>query len=309
MDTTQDHRPIMFGEVLFDMFPDGSVVLGGAPFNVAWHLQAFGMEPLLISRVGADALGRRVGAAMLEWGMDRSGLQIDSAHPTSTVDITFNDGEPEFDIVAERAIDYIDRYAIPPYWTSRPLYHGTLAMRGPVSKETLWELKSNSEGICFMDINLRPPWWSLDEVIKALDGVSCIKVNHDELEQIVQSGSILEEKVEWLFARTTAQTVLVTRGKEGAVVFGSDGSKASVVPELSLDVVDTVGAGDAFSAVMLMGLIKEWPIDVTLKRAQAFASSIVGVRGAVVNDKKFYNKFFMQWHNEISEEDSELVNI
>ena len=309
MDIAQDQRPIMFGEVLFDMFPDGSVVLGGAPFNVAWHLQAFGLEPLLISRVGADALGRRVGAAMLEWGMDRSGLQIDSAHPTSTVDITFSEGEPEFDIVADRAIDYIDRYAIPPYWSSRPLYHGTLAMRRSVSKETLWELKSNSEGLCFMDVNLRPPWWSLNEVIKALGGVSCIKVNHDELEQIVLNGSTLEGKVKWLFANTTAQLVLVTRGKQGAVVFKSDGAQASVVPKLSLEVVDTVGAGDAFSAVMLMGLIKDWPIDVTLDRAQEFASSIVGVRGAVVRDREFYNKFSRQWQNEISEEDSELVNI
>jgi fructokinase len=299
----------MFGEVLFDKFPDGSVALGGAPFNVAWHLQAFGLQPLLISRVGADALGRRVGAAMLEWGMDRSGLQIDSAHPTSTVNITFNDGEPEFDIVANRAIDYIDRYAIPPYWTSRPLYHGTLAMRRSVSKETLWELKSNSEGLCFMDVNLRPPWWTLDDVVKVLDGVGCIKVNHGELEQIVQSGSTLEERVEWLFARTTAQSVLVTRGKEGAVVFMSDGSQASIAPVQAIDVVDTVGAGDAFSAVMFMGLIKEWPIDVALSRAQSFASSIVGVRGAVVNDKKFYSNYLQQWHNEISQEDSELVNI
>lgn len=309
MDRTQDQRPIIFGEVLFDMFPDGSVALGGAPFNVAWHLQAFGLQPLLISRVGADALGRRVGAAMLEWGMDRSGLQIDSAHPTSTVNITFNDGEPEFDIVADRAIDYIDRYAIPPYWTTRPLYHGTLAMRRSVSKETLWELKGNSEGLCFMDVNLRPPWWSLDEVVKALDGVSCIKVNHYELDQIVQSGSTLEKKVEWLFARTTAQMVLVTRGKEGATVFMSDGTQAAVAPTLASEVVDTVGAGDAFSAVVLMGLIKEWSIDVTLSRAQSFASSIVGVRGAVVNDKKFYSNFSQQWHNEMSQEDSELVNI
>jgi fructokinase len=178
-----------------------------------------------------------------------------------------------------------------------------------VSKETLWELKSNSEGLCFLDVNLRPPWWTLSEVVAVLDGVSCIKVNHGELEQIVQSGSTLEEKVEWLFARTTAQTVLVTRGKEGAVAFMSDGTQASITPVQTIEVVDTVGAGDAFSAVMLMGLIKEWPIDVILGRAQSFASSIVGVRGAVVSDKKFYSNLLQQWHNEMSQEDSELVNI
>jgi fructokinase len=241
--------------------------------------------------------------------MDRSGLQIDSAHPTSTVDITLNDGEPEFDIVANRAIDYIDRYAIPPYWTSRPLYHGTLAMRRSVSRETLWELKGNSEGLCFMDINLRPPWWSLDEVTKALEGAGCIKVNSDELNQIVQSGSTTEEKVAWLFANTVAEKVLVTRGKEGAIIFMSDGTSSSVAPKLALDVVDTVGAGDAFSAVVLMGLIKQWPIDLMLERAQSFATAIVGVRGAVVKNRDFYRKFTLQWHDEVPEDDSELVKV
>ncbi len=304
MDGTLEKRPIMFGEVLFDMFPDGSVVLGGAPFNVAWHLQAFGLAPMLVSRVGADALGRRVGAAMLEWGMDRSGLQIDSAHPTGTVNITFNDGEPEFDIVPNRAFDYIDRYALPPYWTTRPLYYGTLAMRNKVSRETLWELKNNSEGFSFMDVNLRPPWWSLDDVLEVLQGASCIKVNHDELSQIVKKGITVESKVEWLLINSSAQSVLVTRGKEGAMVFMSDGSRAHIAPKPALNVVDTVGAGDAFSAIMLLGQIKEWPIDLTLERAQSFASAIVGVRGAVVKDMEFYRQFLQYWPSE--EEKSDL---
>jgi fructokinase len=292
-----DNRPIMFGEVLFDMFPDGSVVLGGAPFNVAWHLQAFGLEPLLISRVGTDALGRRVCNSMLEWGMDRAGLQIDSAHPTGTVTISINDGEPEFDIVPDRAYDYIDRYSLPPYWTSRPLYYGTMAMRNPVSKETLWELKNSSEGFSFMDVNLRPPWWSLDEVMQAMRGASCIKLNQDELNKIVQEGATVESKVEWLLANISPQSVLVTQGKEGAMIFQSDGTHSSVAPHSALTLVDTVGAGDAFSSIILMGQIKGWPIGITLERAQSFASAIVGVRGAVVNEREFYHKFLQQWLN------------
>ncbi len=291
----QDNRPVMFGEVLFDMFPDGSMVLGGAPFNVAWHLQAFGLAPLMISRVGADALGRLVCSSMLEWGMDRSGMQIDSAHPTGTVNISFNDGEPEFDIVPDRAFDYIDRYALPPYWTTRPLYYGTLAMRNRVSRETLWELKNNSDGYSFMDVNLRPPWWSLHEVRHALQGASCIKVNQDELNQIVQEGTTVESKAKWLLDDISAQSVLVTQGKEGAAIFQSDGSSTHIAPEPDLKVIDTVGAGDAFSSVMLMGQINEWPIDLTLERAQGFASAIVGVRGAVVKDREFYREFLQQW--------------
>ncbi len=294
----QDNRPVMFGEVLFDMFPDGSLVLGGAPFNVAWHLQAFGLEPLMISRVGADALGRQVCSSMLEWGMDRSGMQIDSAHPTGSVTVSFNDGEPEFDIVSNRAYDYIDRYALPPYWTTRPLYYGTLAMRNQVSRETLWELKNNSEGYSFMDVNLRPPWWSQDDVMRAMQGASCIKVNQNELNQIVQKGTSVESKAEWILANISPQSVLVTQGRDGAIIFLSDGSRSRVAPKPALKVIDTVGAGDAFSAVMLMGQIKEWRIDLTLERAQSFASAIVGVRGAVVNDKEFYRNFMQEWLSE-----------
>jgi fructokinase len=291
----QDNRPIMFGEVLFDMFPDGSVVLGGAPFNVAWHLQAFGLAPLLISRVGADALGRKVCGAMLEWGMDRSGMQIDSAHPSGTVNVSLHAGEPEFDIVPERAFDYIDRYALPPYWTSRPLYYGTLAARSAVSKDTMWELKNNSEGLSFMDVNLRAPWWSQADVLEAAQGASCIKVNQDELQQIVAAESGVEAKARWLLGHSSAQTVIVTKGKEGAAVFMADGTSSSVAPQPALKVMDTVGAGDGFSSVVLLGQIKGWPLDVTLERAQEFASAIVGVRGATVNDAAFYRPFILDW--------------
>lgn len=100
-------RPLIFGEVLFDRFPDGSVVLGGAPFNVAWHLQAFGLAPLVISRVGRDALGGAVVAAMTGWGMDRRGVQFDATHPTGTVEVAFQAGEPHYAIVDRVAYDII----------------------------------------------------------------------------------------------------------------------------------------------------------------------------------------------------------
>jgi fructokinase len=84
----------IFGEVLFDHFPDGTRVLGGAPFNVAWHLQAFGQSPLLISRVGSDPEGTQVRAAMRDWSLSSSGLQTDTVHPTGKVTVAFQDGEP-----------------------------------------------------------------------------------------------------------------------------------------------------------------------------------------------------------------------
>ena len=295
MDRTQEQRPVMFGEVLFDRFPDGSVVLGGAPFNVAWHLQAFGMSPLLVSRIGVDALGRQVSAAMIGWGMDRSGLQLDSVHQTGTVDITFKDGEPMFDIVPSRAFDFIDRYALPPIRTDALLYHGSLALRNPVSRETLWELRQHSDGFTFVDVNLRPPWWSPDMLPEILDGASCIKLNRNELNQIVPRGTDVAAKATQLLTDMSAELIIVTQGKEGAMVYLSDGSSASATPEPASKIVDTVGAGDAFSAVLLLGQTKQWSIDLTLERAQSFASAIVGVRGAIVRDISFYTCFLDDW--------------
>ncbi len=82
-----DPQVCIFGEVLFDHFPDGKRVLGGAPFNVAWHLQAFGLAPRFISRVGADAEGESVLTAMREWGMDTQAVQIDAHRPTGRVSV------------------------------------------------------------------------------------------------------------------------------------------------------------------------------------------------------------------------------
>lgn len=285
----------MFGEVLFDRFPDGSIVLGGAPFNVAWHLQAFGMSPLLVSRIGADALGRQISTAMIEWGMDRSGLQLDSAHQTGTVDVTIIDGEPTFDIAPNRAFDFIDRFALPPICTDTTLYHGSLAIRNDTSRETLAELRHHNEGFAFVDVNLRAPWWTMDILLEILEGADCIKLNQNELNQLVGQGTSVAAKAVRLLTNMSAELVIVTRGKQGAIAYTADGTSYEASPEPARRIVDTVGAGDAFSAVLLLGQAKKWDIDVTLDRAQIFASAIVGVRGATVRDPGFYAGFLERW--------------
>ena len=105
-------RIIIFGEVLFDCFPDGQKILGGAPFNVAWHLQAFKASPLFISRVGNDVEGDQIFRSMRQWGMITDGLQRDPEHPTGQVTVNFVDGEPEYDIVANFGGGFADCYFI-----------------------------------------------------------------------------------------------------------------------------------------------------------------------------------------------------
>lgn len=162
---SNNSRLVIFGEVLFDHFPDGSVVLGGAPFNVAWHLQAFGLSPLFISRVGNDPLGQQIKTHMSEWGMSTCGLQLDSSHPTGTVDVQIDRGEPSYNIVEGCAYDFIDRSALPSMRDRGFLYHGTLAIRNSVSEKTLKAIKDEHNLSIFVDINLRPPWWNRKSVV------------------------------------------------------------------------------------------------------------------------------------------------
>ena len=287
-------RLVIFGEVLFDCFPDGARVLGGAPFNVAWHCQAFGLQPLFISRVGNDPLGQEIRSAMHNWEMDASGLQLDSAHATGIVDVSFNDGEPAYEIVENSAWDFIDHQATPKIDNHCVLYHGSLALRNSVAANSLADLKQQCARSIFIDVNLRPPWWDLSLIQNIIQHGQWIKLNVDELALIVPQQADVESRMKFLLANTHVKLVVVTRGGDGAIAATQD-ETCSVLPETISHVVDTVGAGDAFSSVLLLGLYKAWPLQEILDRAQQFASAVVKQRGATTQDKTFYEPFIEAW--------------
>ncbi|MEE4146490.1 MAG: PfkB family carbohydrate kinase, partial [Halieaceae bacterium] len=174
----EERSVYIFGEVLFDHFPDGNRVLGGAPFNVAWHLQAFGQSPRLVSRVGRDREGSQVREAMQAWGLSTDDLQTDPRRPTGRVAVSFADGEPAYDIVADCAYDNIEPITAAP---CQLLYHGSLAARGAGSAGALRQLRASGPQTVFVDVNLRPPWWTPQAVQELLQGAHWVKLNSDEL--------------------------------------------------------------------------------------------------------------------------------
>ena len=295
-------RPLIFGEVLFDQFSDGTSVLGGAPFNVAWHLRGFGLDPLMISRIGEDAGGHEITQAMTEWGMDVRGIQIDANRPTGIVKVTLGSGQHTFDILPDQAYDFIDAQAAREVFTESGaglVYHGTLALRSPESRAALEALLETGDTPVFLDINLRDPWWQAADLPALCTRARWLKVNEDELNLISHSLDIgsprLEEQATGLRDRFGLELLLVTCGARGARAWSVDGETHAVEPETSIGVVDTVGAGDAFTAVVLYGLIKDWSVPTTLKFAQAFANAICEVRGATVRDKAFYARQTQRW--------------
>ena len=287
--------PVIFGEALFDCFPDGTQVLGGAPFNVAWHLAAFGAAPVFVSSIGGDALGDQIERAMSNRGMSRLGLQRNPLHGTGTVQVTLSEGEPSYDIVADRAYDHIDAAALPTLPGGGLLYHGSLALRGEVSTAALRALREQTNAAVFVDVNLRDPWWDAQRVQAMIDGATWAKLNADELLLLAPDGATVEERARLLLERHGLQLVIATLGSKGAFALDADGALGRVTPETNVQVVDAVGAGDGFASVLILSLLRGWPLQQGLDRAQAFASAMVGQRGATVDDADFYAAFVRVW--------------
>ncbi|MFC1773342.1 carbohydrate kinase [Pseudomonadota bacterium] len=288
-------QPVVFGEVLFDTFPDGSRVLGGAPFNVAWHLQAFGCAPLFVSRIGDDEPGRQVRAAMQNWGMSTSGLQEDSLHPTGEVRVSIEHGEPAYEIVADQAYDYIDGASLPDAGSASLAYQGTLALRNHQSANALDTLLARFHPPVFLDINLRPPWWNRVAAERMLGKANWLKLNEHELAELLGPDIDVQAGAAALIQQYDLSLIIITRGEKGAGCFSASGETFNVEPESASRVVDTVGAGDAFTSVCLLGLIQAWDMQKILHRAQQFASAVVGVRGATIEDRGFYEPFISEW--------------
>ncbi|HEY8096001.1 MAG TPA: carbohydrate kinase [Methylobacter sp.] len=291
------HNPIaIFGEALIDQFPDGQQILGGAPFNVAWHLQAFNQHPCFISRVGRDATGDKIRQAMLAWGMAVENMQTDPDHPTGTVQVTINNGEPSYEILAEQAYDFIASEQLDAGQKFSVIYHGTLALRNRVSAQALQGLTAHHQGKVFIDVNLRVPWWHKESVNQWLANAHWAKLNDDELMLLASLQNTLQESMRLFLAQHGLEVLVVTCGGQGALAVDQTGEFIEVAPTDDLAVVDTVGAGDAFAAVLLLGMQHGWSLQLTMERAQSFASALVTQRGATVQDLNFYRSFINAWN-------------
>jgi len=289
-----DNKPCIFGEVLFDMFPDGNRVLGGAPFNVAWHLQAFGVQPVFVSCVGNDESGKKIRDEMQRWGMNQNHLQTDDHHPTGKVQIKFKDDEPQYDIVENCAYDFITPAKISA--NCGLLYHGSLAIRNPVSAKALGNIKKQQQGKIFIDVNLRTPWWKKETLLHEIHSAHWVKLNEDELYTLQSDSRSLEEDARRFLETYKLDGLVVTLGAKGALAITSNSNPIRVNPETTTNIVDSVGAGDAFASVLILGILKDWSLQSTLERAQIFASKIVGQQGATVQDMNFYQSLIDDWH-------------
>lgn len=302
-------RPLLIGEVLADRFPDGTEVVGGAPLNVAWHLAGFGLEPVLISRVGRDLRGERILHALSSRGVEISGVQIDEDRPTGFVDVSLSPQGPRFEITKRQAWDFLDAGpASAAVRDTKPalVYYGTLAARTATARHAIVAaIDALGDSMRFMDVNLRAPWWNRGVVDELVRRATHIKLNLDELEQLWPPGASdardtsSEEHASRLRRLLDVRMLIVTRGEHGAVL-AAEQTLAAVPPARVVDSgeADTVGAGDAFSAVVIAGLLRKWAMPRTLARALEFASAICSIRGAVPESGALYDETRERWRVE-----------
>ena len=288
-ETTRTVPVLVFGEVLYDCFPDGRRVLGGAPFNVAWGLKGFGQDPVLASAVGDDADGRQIREKMAAWGLRSAGLQTVPDQATGEVRVTFRDGEPSYEICRPRAWDFIRDEG---FRAARVLCHGLLALRGETSRATFAAIQARAAGaLRFCDVNLRPPDATPELARFWMRGADWLKLNLAELRAVAGTAVAFADcapVLDALRAEYGIRNVLLTAGAEGLCIRGDGGDARCAPAPMPARWVDAVGAGDSISAVAIDGLLRGASARDIAEKAGRFAARVCGLAGAVAEDKEFY---------------------
>lgn len=275
------NKAVCFGEVLWDVFPDGKKA-GGAPMNVAFRLQSFGYDVAMISKIGNDDLGAEL-LEVIESKIPTDFLQKDDNIPTGIVAVTLDENRnASYEIVFPSAWDYIEcnRELEQLVAESDVFVFGSLVCRNDVSKNTLQQLLSKSKFSIF-DVNLRQPHYNLDEVLELMKQSDIVKMNDDELIAISKylhfEKTDFQEMISHLSQKTGVKTFCITCGKDGAFLW----KKGKLYKHLGFEVIveDTVGAGDNFLAALIHQIHQQDNPEKILEFACAVGSLAASKKG------------------------------
>ena len=277
-------RVICFGEVLWDMVGNKGLI-GGAPLNVCYHLSKHGIDSRLISQVGKDEKGIELLSGISQLGVNTDMISVSPDLPTSEVLVHLAAaGKVTYTIVenvAWDAIPYSEQYAAD-ISVSDCFVFGSLASRSAVSKESLFRYLANAKWKV-MDLNLRQPYYDKHIIRQLLSSCTTLKINDDEFRLISEyfdiSGSNDQEILMGILAQFPGITeIIVTWGAEGAQYFSP--TLHLKVPAVQVEVVDTVGSGDAFLAAFLAGKLQQKSIQQCMRDAVVLSGFIAASRGA-----------------------------
>jgi fructokinase len=271
-------RVASLGEILWDLI-GGRELLGGAPFNFSVQLSRLGHDVSFISAVGDDDRGHRALEAASRLGLSTRFIRVVKDAPTGTASVTIDaQGQPSFVLHRPAAYDFAGIPAEPlnPDW----LYHGTLHFMEPRMQELI---RSYPSARRFYDINLRKDSYTGPLVMELLHLADVVKLNDEEVGRVQQMAGTSHKSTE-TFCRDYAsrfqwEAVCVTRGEQGCAIL--KGNEYAEIGGIPVNVVDTVGAGDAFAAAFLHGLDQDWPASKIGDFANRLGAQVASRPGAI----------------------------
>lgn len=276
-------KVVGLGEVLWDMLPSGRE-LGGAPANFTYHAAQLGADATLISAIGNDKLGQEAAALLKQKRVNH--LLYASSKPTGTVEVTLKEGIPFYDIKANVAWD--DLVIIPQMAAAvaaaDAICFGTLAQRGDMSRNSIRVLLEMAPVDCLLvfDINLRQHFYSREIIEESLFYANILKVNEDELEVLSEMFGLAGSPTDRCNALLTGfglAMVVLTLGANGSFLFA--GKEKSFLAAPKVAVADTVGAGDAFTAALVDGVLREQKLAEIHRQAVTLSAFVCTQKGAM----------------------------
>lgn len=274
---------LCFGEVLWDRLPSGAKP-GGAPMNVALHLNAIGLNAAIASRVGNDDEGKKLIAFLNESGVKTDLIQIDSDLKTSEVLVHLDENKnATFEICEPVAWDNI---LFTPDLEEKArhsglIIYGSLASRNETTRNTLIKLLDNN-AVKLIDVNLRKPYDKKDVLELLLEKTDIVKLNDDELLVFAGWHGIKEksekELIEWFVSHYDVEMLCVTKGEKGAVMYYNNTFYEH--PGFKVKAVDTVGAGDAFLAGLVASFLQKKNPEEAIAFACATGAFVASKAGA-----------------------------
>lgn len=273
------------GEILWDVFPEGRK-LGGAPANFAFYTKSLGEDGTIVSRVGKDKEGVDILTRIQSARLDTRWIEVDHVHPTGSVTV-FSDetGLPRFTIHEERAWDFLMMNSGLEALASRAdaVCYGSLGQRSTASREAILSFLEKTRPDCLriLDLNLRPPYIDPERIDYLLKKSRILKLNEEEMKKAALFLGMPghdDDVAATLLANYPLELVVLTRGERGSRIFGRDETVES--PAVQTEIADTVGAGDAFAAVVAVGRLRNRPLGHISDVANRVAGFVCSRRGA-----------------------------
>ena len=278
---------LSIGELLWDMLPDGKR-LGGAPVNFAYYVERGGCKAYAVSAIGRDASGDELLAEFNCLGLDSSFIQRNE-NPTSSVGVSLDsNGVPQYEIYENVAWDNIcaDEKILALSQTADAICWGSLAQRSEKSRQAILQIIDNSSEntLKIFDINLRQNFYSKEIIENSLVRADVLKLNEDEIVVLAEmfglSGDI-QAKMKSLMDIYSLRYLIFTMGGEGSIIMNNDGEMSHQKP-IATKIVDTVGAGDSFTATFIASILNGVDFREAHKMASNMASKVCGHSGAIV---------------------------